>query len=191
MREIMFRLPVLVVALALAANAHAEKADRSKPTHLTADKATTNELTQVTVWAGNAELVKGTLQITAERIEFRQDPAGYSYATAIGSADKPARFRQKRDKVDEFVEGQAERLDFDGKADTVIFSKQAVLRRADPAGKMLDELRGAKVVYNNQTEIYDVTGGSDSAGRNGRVTAIIAPRLPEPQSSGDAPPAKP
>ena len=64
--------------------AHAEKADRNQPTHLSANKSLKiNDLTQTQVFEGDAMLTKGTLRITAERLEFRQDRDGYQYATAV------------------------------------------------------------------------------------------------------------
>ena len=42
---------------------------------------------------------------------------------------KPATFRQKRDGVDEYIEGEAERLEYDGKSDVVRFVNNASVRR--------------------------------------------------------------
>ena len=41
---------------------------------------------------------------------MRQDADGFSYGVAYG---KPATFRQKRDGRDEYIEGFADRLEYD------------------------------------------------------------------------------
>ena len=69
------------------------------------------------------------MTIRAGRIEVRETPDGYHSAVAIGAANKPATFRQKRDGVDEWIEGEAERLEYDGKTDTIRFVTNAAVRR--------------------------------------------------------------
>ena len=49
---------------------------------------------------------KGTMTIRAGRIGVRETPDGYHSAVAIGAANKPATFRQKRDGVDEWIEAR-------------------------------------------------------------------------------------
>ena len=157
--------------------AHAEKADRNQPTHLSANKSLKiNDLTQTQVFEGDATLTKGTLRITAERLEFRQDRDGYQYATAVSAGSNLARFKQKREGVDQLVEGQAARIEFDGKADTVTFINQAIVRTVDLSGKVLQEVKGAKLTYDNKTETSESLAGQSSSGSQGRVEVFIAPR---------------
>ena len=74
-------------------------------------------------------MTQGTLSIHADKITVRQDKDGYQYGIAIGN---PATFRQKRDGADEYIEGEAERIEYDGKLDRVEFFNQARLLR-EPA----------------------------------------------------------
>ncbi|MCQ4437301.1 lipopolysaccharide transport periplasmic protein LptA, partial [Clostridioides difficile] len=74
-------------------------------------------LKQVTVATGNVVITKGTIIIKGDRVEVRQDPEGYQYATSVGSGKKHATFRQKREGRDEYIDGDAERIDYDGKQD--------------------------------------------------------------------------
>ena len=166
-----------VLLFAASPQAYAEKADRNQPTHLSANKSLKiNDLTQTQVFEGDAVLTKGTIRISAERLEFRQDREGYQYASAISVGSKLARFRQKREGVDQFVEGQAERIEFDGKADTVTFINQAIVRTTDLAGKVIQEVKGAKLSYDNKTETSESLAGKTSSGNQGRVEVFIAPR---------------
>jgi lipopolysaccharide export system protein LptA len=160
-----------------AGSAQAEKADRLKPLNVEADQPSNLDLQKkVVVFNGNVVITKGTLVIRAAKIEVRETPDGYQAATAIGSAGKPATFRQKRDGVDEYIEGQAERLEYDSKADTVRFVNAAVVRRLRGTA-VADEITGSVVSYDASSEIFSVSGGAPNAnGTGGRVRAVLTPR---------------
>ena len=173
-------LAVAAAALALAAAppAGAEKADRLKPLAVEADQpGKIDLLNQFVVFNGNVVVTKGTMVIRAQRIEVRETPDGYHNAVAIGSAAKPATFRQKRDGVDETIEGEAERLEYDGKADTIKFINRASVRRLRGAN-VADELAGSLVSYDSTTEVFSVSGGGAPTPTNpsGRVRAVLTPR---------------
>src|SRR6187399_3242806 len=117
------RLIAALLALGAAVGvAQAEKADRNKQMVVEADRPGTVDLQrQVVVFNGNVSIAQGTLVIRAESVELREMPDGYRAATAIGSPGKPASYRQKRDGLDETVEGVADRIEYDGRADTLRF----------------------------------------------------------------------
>ncbi|WP_235835129.1 lipopolysaccharide transport periplasmic protein LptA [Piscinibacter terrae] len=176
------------LAFGLSAPALAEKADRTKPLNVVADKEGNFDLLkQVLVFAGNVVITKGTIVIKADRVEVRERPDGYKVATAFGSAQKPATFRQKRDGVDEFIDGQADRLEYDEKPDTIRFVNNATVRRL--RGESIgDEITGSQVTYDNTTEVFSVSGGAQgNAGANpstgGRVRAVLTPREGTPAAA--------
>jgi len=125
------------VALALAASlvmasapARCEKADRFKPLNVEADlPGKIDLLKQHVVFNGNVVVTKGTMTIRANRIEVRESPDGYHTAVAFGSPTQHATFRQKRDAPDEYIAGDAERLEYDGKSDVIRFVTNASVRR--------------------------------------------------------------
>lgn len=171
---------IAAIALALATTAaHAEKADRNKPLNVAADsQGTVDLLKQVVVFSGNVIITKGTIVMKADRVEVREGPDGYRTAVATGSNARPATFRQKRDGVDEFIDGQAERLEYDERSDTIRFVNHAVVRRLRGA-TIADEITGSLISYDNTTEVFSVQGGSQavSAGNpGGRVRAVLTPR---------------
>ena len=176
----------LVAALSAA---HAEKADRSKPLTIEADQpGTVDLLKQVVVFNGNVVMAQGTMTIRAERVEVRERPDGYRNATAQGSAGKPAAFRQKRDGVDETIEGSADRIEYDSRGDVVRFAGNAQVRRLR-GGAAADEISGSVITYDNGNETFNVQGAATTPGvaaapGNGRVRVVITPK-PEPA----APPA--
>ncbi len=81
---------------------------------------------QTAVFEGNVVLTQGTLIIRADKLTVRQDKDGFQYGIAIG---KPATFRQKRDGADEYIDGEAERIEYDGKHDQVELFNRARLTR--------------------------------------------------------------
>jgi lipopolysaccharide export system protein LptA len=184
-----FRLrlsPVLaaaVLALATALPARAETADRGKPLNVAADRQGTFDLQhQVVVFSGNVVVTKGSIVIKADRVEVREGADGFRTAVAIGSAAHPATFRQKRDGVDEFIAGQANRLEYDERADTVRFVDNAVVRRLRGT-TVGDEITGELITYDNTSEVFRVSGGPTAAGASGpagRVRAVLTPRVGTP-----------
>jgi lipopolysaccharide export system protein LptA len=182
-------LPTLALGLVLmAGTASAEKGDRNKPIVMEADKpGTLDYQRQVLVFNGNAVISQGSMVLRAERIEMREMPDGYRAASAIGSAAKPASWRQRRDGVDEVVEGSAERIEFDGRADTLRFVGHGAVRRLR-GGVVADEITGASIVWDNVSEVFKVEGGAATAANpTGRVRIILSPRVDGPASAGSAP----
>ena len=169
------------IALALlglaALHAQAERADRSRPLTLESDQpCTVNLIKQTSHCSGNVVVTQGSLVLRAERLEMRETPDGYQIVTAQGSATVPARCRQKRDGVDEQVEGSALRILSDGKAGTLRFEGDALVRRL-AGGRALDEIHGRVIVWDAVAEQFNVEGGAATdANPGGRVRAVIAPR---------------
>jgi lipopolysaccharide export system protein LptA len=179
----------LALLVALAAPAVAEKADRGKPMVIEADRGGSVDLQrQVVIYSGNVVITQGTMMLRAERVELREMPDGFRAASAIGSPGKPATWRQRRDGVDETVEGAAERIEFDGRADTLRFIGSGTVRRLR-AGSVADEIAAATILWDNTAEVFRVEGGEATpANPTGRVRAVLSPRV-EPAASASAPAA--
>ena len=158
--------------------AHAEKADRFKPLNVEADlPGKIDLLKQFVVFNGNVVVTKGTMTIRASRIEVRESPDGYHTAVAFGSPSQHATFRQKRDAPDEYIAGDAERLEYDGKSDVIRFVNNASVRRLR-GSETADEISGNLVTYDSGTEVFNVTGGAPATASNpgGRVRAVLTPK---------------
>ncbi len=178
------RLPaLLLVATAFCfSTAHAEKADRLKKMEVESDQSGKADLqNQVVVFNGNVVVTKGTMVIRAARIDIKETADGYRLATATGSSTQPASFRQKREGVNEFIEGEAERLEYDGKSDTVRFVNKASVRqlRGNAVGA---EATGALITYDATSELFTVSGSGNAPAstpanaNNGRVRFVFTPR---------------
>ncbi|MCJ7800640.1 MAG: lipopolysaccharide transport periplasmic protein LptA, partial [Polaromonas sp.] len=112
-------LLIAVLAVAGVLPALAESADRDKPMNAEADALRYDDLKQSSVFTGNVVITKGTTIIRGERVEVNQDPEGYQQAVAIAAPGKLAFYRKKRDGVDEYIEGEGERIEYDSRADNV------------------------------------------------------------------------
>lgn len=116
-------LPILLLtAMACTLGvAHAEKADRAKPMNIEADALRHDELKQTSVFTGRVVMTKGSIVLRGGRLDVRQDADGYQYGVVTAEPGKRAFFRQKRDTLpgapDEFIEGESETIEYDGKAD--------------------------------------------------------------------------
>ncbi|MBL8474023.1 MAG: lipopolysaccharide transport periplasmic protein LptA [Rhodocyclaceae bacterium] len=164
-----------LLLLALAANVQAERADRSKPVNLEADKVTVDDKNKVHIFEGRVSLTQGTLTLRADKLVVTQDADGFQKGVAYGSPQL-AHFRQKRDGREDWIEGEAERIEYDANTQSARFFNRARVLSGQ------DEVRGQYIQYDGVTENYIVTNGpnagtvANSGGRDNRVKAVIQPR---------------
>ena len=171
-----------VLSATLPATSRAEKADKDKPTQIEANRMSSDDARRMSIFEGNVVLTKGTIRITADRIVVRQDVDGFQISTATGT---PARFRQKREGKDEWIEGEGLRIEIDDKAEKVELRERAVLLRDK------DEVRGDVIDVDTRSEFFTVTSGKSAvtaSNPQGRVRAVIQPKAkPEDAVPGAAP----
>jgi lipopolysaccharide export system protein LptA len=167
---------VLLAALAGPGIARAERADSEKPVNVESDRLTADDIKKVSVFEGRVVVTQGTRILRADRVTIRQDPEGFTHAVAEG---KPATFREKRDgTVDEWIDGEAERIEYDGKKEFVELFTKARLNRDK------DEVRGNYISYDQKADFVQVQNSKEfvpSPGREGRVRAVL-----QPKPKGDA-----
>ena len=179
------RLLVTAVSLLLFGAAHAELADKDKPMNIEADSLRYDDTRQTSVFTGNVVITKGTIIMRGNKMDVRQDAKGNQFGLLLGS---PGFFRQKREGVDEWVEGEASRVDYDSQAQTVVLTGNAVLRRYRGTS-LNDENQGNEIAYNSLTEVFTVKGGAASASvanPTGRVRAMLTP-VPGAEKNAPAP----
>lgn len=184
-----FRASVASASLAaalLAGPALAEKTDREKPVNVEADRMLVDDAKKESVFEGNVVVTQGTLQLRGDRVIVRQDAEGFSYGIAYG---KPATFRQKREGYDEYIDGFADRLEYDGRKDQLQMFSAAKLTKGT------DEVQGDYISYNAKTEFFQVLGSGKAAASpndpNARVRAVIQPKAKTPPGQTGTPAASP
>jgi lipopolysaccharide export system protein LptA len=181
-------LPLCATLCALALHAPcalAEKADRDKPINFQGDSLGGNTDTKISDLIGNVVITQGTLTIHADRIQFHQNPDNSVSATAFGN---PVTFREKRDGVDEYYEGFAQRIVYDGTKRIVELFDRATLKRTG------DELRGNYIQYNAENNTFKAEGRPDTqppaAGEPPLGPRVRGVFLPQPKDAKDSKDAK-
>jgi lipopolysaccharide export system protein LptA len=178
----------LTVCLALGAGqVLAEKADRDKPMNIEADSLRYDDQRQTSVFTGRVVLTKGTILIRGAKVDVRQDSDGNQFGLVLSDPNKQAFFRQKREGVDEYIEGEGDTIEYDGRADTVKFIGNAKLRRYRGA-TLSDDFTGGVIQYSNSTDVFTIDGALAKAdgAKAGRVRAMLTPKS-DASTSKDAP----
>lgn len=183
--RLLARLGLSGLLLVAAGAALAERADRNKPLSAEADRLRYDDVRQTSVFTGNVVITKGSILIRGAQVEVRQDPQGNQFGLITG---QPGFFRQKREGVDEHIEGQAERIEYDSKTEMVRFTGQAVLRRYR-GSQLNDETTGSVITYDGRNDTFGVDGGVRSAANpSGRVRSMLTP---VPKGEAPVPAASP
>ena len=179
MKRLIHASASLVAALAVAAHALAEKADKDKPTHIEANRMSSDDAKRMSIFEGSVVLTKGTVVVRADRIVVHQDAEGFQVATATG---KPVRFRQKGDpkgdKEGIWTEGEALRVEIDDRNERIELFERARVTRDQ------DVVNGEYIFLDQRTEFFSVSAAKGAAPTSpgGRVKAVIQPKSkPEPK----------
>ncbi len=164
-----FRFSLFLVGLAASLNALAESADRNQPIELEADTVTVNDAKKISTYSGNVILTQGSLVIHADKLIVHEDEQGFQHSTSTGN---PSTFKQKLEGKNEYMEGKAQRIEYDGRMDKVQLYTRASVKRGE------DIVHGDYISYDANAEYAEVIGGTKSEGTpgSGRVKAIIQPK---------------
>jgi lipopolysaccharide export system protein LptA len=162
---------IAAIGALVALPASAAQSDRDKPITFAGDSGDANLQARGGALTGNVIITQGTLSIRADRIVFKQNADNSLSATAYGN---PVEIRQKREGVDEYYEGYAQRVEYDGSKDLVELFDRALLKRGQ------DEIRSNYVSYNTATEVFTAEGRAGTAagptGPDARVRGMFQPR---------------
>ena len=157
-----------LVMLLLVPAALAERGDRQKQIVLTADRGLADDANKTSTFEGSVVITQGTMRVTAAKVTMREDKEGYKYYVAQGA---PVTFRQKRDNVDDWVEGFAERAEFDDRSDVVKLFNRAKVKTGQ------SETTGEFISYDMRREVAEVVGAAPgkAPSADSRVKVIIVP----------------
>jgi len=181
-------LAATLLMIASIAPARAERADSSQPLAFDAGRMVLDGKRKVRVLSGGVEISRGTLLLKAAQVELKETPQGGQFAIATAADGQFVTFRQKREGLDEHVEGQAERIEYDTRAEKVLLSGQAAMRRLRGT-RVADEVTGHLIRYDNVAELYEIDGRRPAGGAPasasapapaGRVKGTLEPREAAP-----------
>lgn len=166
MRPAAFLVAFAATALAPA---WAEKGDREKEIVVGADRLTADDKNRTSTFDGNVVVTQGTMRMTAAKVTVKEDSERHKFYVANGA---PVTFRQKRDNVDEWVEGFAERAEFDDRNSVLKLYNNARVKSNQ------NELTGQFISYDMDRAVAEVSGappGATAPANTGRVKVIITP----------------
>ena len=161
------KILVLIALLASYPYSYAEKADRDKPIEIEADTMTVDDAKSTSIYTGDVILTQGTLLIRADELIVRQDKQGFQHSTSLGS---PTTFKQKMEGSEEYIQGRALRIEYDGHMDKIHLYKNAEVKR----GK--DIVVGDYITYDANAEVAQAMSSKTENGKKGRTKAIIKPK---------------
>jgi len=163
-------------------SAHAERADGFKSTVVRALDSAGDLVRKVTTLTGKVEIQRGTLLIQAEHGVLTQDAQGYQHIVlSTRPGEPPVRFRQKRDGgQDLWMEGEAQEVIYDEKAELVDLMDQAKARRTS-GGAVTEEVTGEHIMYKSREEQYQVMQLPDRAiAGDRRGVMVLQPARKDP-----------
>jgi lipopolysaccharide export system protein LptA len=178
----MRRAAAFTILVCLAGVAAAERSDREKEIVVNADRLTADDANRTSMFEGNVVVTQGTMRMTASKVTVREDPQRNKVYIANGA---PVTFRQKRDKVEEWVEGSAERAEFDDRDDVLkLYSRARVTSNQN-------QITGDFISYDMKREVAEVSGAPPGAvvPPDARVKVIILP--PKKPAEGEEKKAAP
>lgn len=154
-------------------NANAEKADRSKEIEIDAAAAKSDIANNVQTLDGGVVLTQGTMRITADRMILRRDAKENIFAELQGLNGNQISFKEKREGFNDFMEGAADRAEFDQATNTIKLFTRAKLKNGN------DVLSGEYIYYNSLTDVMMADGRVPDAktGREPKVPAAASGRV--------------
>ena len=179
------RIATLLLATLLSGAAIAERADRDKPLQLEANRISIDDAKKIQILEGDVVLIKGTMVLKSDRVVIVEDRYGFQKGTAFGGKDGLARIRQKREGREEYIEGEAERIEYNTSNEVAELFHRAWIKSGE------DEVKGDYIWYDGISEKYLVTAGETRGVKAppARVRAIIQPKNkgvePTPESKGN------
>lgn len=177
-----FQISVLMVCFAHGF-AWAERADRSKPINVEANTLTVDDDQHTQTLEGDVLLTQGTLSIRASKLVISEDRQGYQRAIATGGKNGKATFRQKREGRNDFIEGEAERIEYDARTEVAELFQRAWVKSGQ------DTIKGDYILYDAVAEKYRANGQvpGETRGTPGRVRAVIQAKGKVGQEDGPQP----
>lgn len=178
------RLATLTLCLLAAAlPVRAERADRGKPMLLEANRVSIDDAKKVQILEGDVVITKGTMVLKADRVVVTEDKYGFQKGTAFAGKNGLAHIRQKREGKDEYIEGEAERIEYDTNSEIAELFHRAWVKSGE------DQVKGDYIWYDAVSEKYLVTAGEnrDLNAPPPRVRAVIQPKHKDGEAQRPAP----
>ena len=156
--------------------------DALQPIHITADNATRNDKTGITIYSGDVILTQGSMKITGQSLELRQTQKAVTSIIAKGSL---AQFQQRPAVNKEITYAYGKTLDYNIRTEELEITEQAKVSQGT------DSFSGNRIIYDMKKSTVNAFGDNSSKGE--RVQMIIQPKAtpetPAPKAETDTNPS--
>ncbi|MBQ0757622.1 MAG: lipopolysaccharide transport periplasmic protein LptA, partial [Amphritea sp.] len=154
--------------------------DAHQAIHITADSATRNDKTGITIYSGDVILTQGSMKITGQSLELRQTKKA---VTSIIAKGRLAQFQQRPAADKEITHAYGKVLDYNIRTKELEITGQAKVSQGT------DSFSGNRIVYDMKKSTVNAFGDNSSKGE--RVQMIIQPKLtpetPAPEAAATKP----
>ncbi|SFL58585.1 lipopolysaccharide transport periplasmic protein LptA [Nitrosomonas communis] len=172
----------LIISTLFSEHILAERADRNKPIQIESDSATVEDYKRkdnfrISTFIGNVIFTQGTRIIRADKVIIKEDLKSFHYVTGYGDL---VSFRERRDSVDEYIEGWSQRVEYDEKTNKIELFGKAQLKRGE------DEVHGDYISYDIMRDFFEVISRKEKKAQEkseNRVRVIIQPKTKSPQTT--------
>ncbi len=178
---IQYRHTVVALAAILgiaSTSALALSTDREQPIVINAKAAEADDRKKVTVYRGDVVITQGTLRITGDTVwVYFDDSNTITKAVSVGT---PAKFRQLPDGKEDYMNADADRMEYHADKDVILLLGNAHY------GEGKDEISAPRIVYDSRqgrVNAGPIADGGQTSGsatgdseQSGRVRITITPK---------------
>lgn len=162
---------IIFLLLFFSLNCYSEKADKDQPIIIDSDELLIDDSKNTSTYSGDVILQQGTLIIRGDKLTIREDKQGFQHSSSIG---KPTTFKQKMENSEDYIEGQALTIEYDGNMDKIHLYSKARVKKGN------DLIIGDYIMYDANSEFAQALSGNTvtkdgNEVKKGRTRAIIRP----------------
>ena len=162
---------IIFLLLFFSLNCYSEKTDKDQPIIIDSDELLIDDSKNTSTYSGDVILQQGTLIIRGDKLTIREDKQGFQHSSSIG---KPTTFKQKMENSEDYIEGQALTIEYDGNMDKIHLYSKARVKKGN------DLVIGDYIMYDANSEFAQALSGNTvtkdgNEVKKGRTRAIIRP----------------
>lgn len=160
-------LKTLALIIGICSSAIAANNEQDAAIHIAADRAEVREQNNVSIYTGNVNIRRGSINISGDRVTIKSKPAGeLKLITVTG---KPARFTQLNDQGEQ-VEAESETLIYHADSGLLKLKVNALL------SKNQNQFSSQHIIYDSQRNIVKAGQGKiENTTQPARVQITIQP----------------
>lgn len=174
-------LSIFLLSLPIFANAQtqANTSDRDSETVVLSDTLSYDDVTKTSIFKGNVILTRGSMRLTADKLQAREDSKGFQYGEATAQENKKVTLLEERLQNYETIYAEGNTANYNSETGIIRLVGQSLLVHRI-CGKVMNTLRGNVITYNSKHNTYYAEGSSSTS--QGRVRSVVQARSKSKQA---------